>query len=103
MSVPPGSVGGTPSFTARGTLLCMAARDADAERCFRTAIAIARAQRAAALELRATVALAQLSQGQGKSRQAFRELTATYDGFTEGFETPDLRDARVLLETCKSQ
>jgi DNA-binding winged helix-turn-helix (wHTH) protein len=84
----------------RGTLLCMAARDTEAERCFRTAIAIARAQRAAALELRATVALAQLSQRQGKSRQAIRELTAAYHLFTEGYDTADLRDARALLETC---
>jgi predicted ATPase len=87
----------------RGTLFSMAARDTEAERCFRTAVAIARAQRAAALELRATVALAQLLQGQGKSRQAIRELTAKYHLFTEGFDTPDLRDARVLLEICKSQ
>jgi hypothetical protein len=85
----------------RGTLLCMAARDTEAERCFRTAIA--RAQRAAALELRATVGLAQLSQRQRQCRRAIRELTAKYRSFTEGFDTADLRDARVLLETCKSR
>jgi predicted ATPase len=81
----------------RGVLLRMAARETEAERCFRTAIAIARAQRSHALELRAMVSLAQSCQGREKFRPVIRELSATYQLFTEGLDTPDLRDARVLL------
>jgi predicted ATPase len=43
------------------------------------------------------MSLARLWQQQGKRDQA-RELLATiYGWFTEGFDTPDLRDARALL------
>jgi adenylate cyclase len=81
----------------------MGARDTEAERCFRSAIAIARAQRAATLKLRATVSLAQSRQGRETFRQAIRELSAKYRLFTEGFDTPDLRDAQVLLLTGESE
>jgi len=55
-------------------------------------------QEAKALELRAAVSLARLWQQQGK-RSAARELLAPiYGWFTEGFDTADLQDAKVLLE-----
>jgi predicted ATPase len=69
----------------------------DAESCFVEAIAIARRQQAKSCELRAAMSLSRLWHGQGKTRQAHALLSEVYGWFTEGFETPDLIDARALL------
>jgi len=48
--------------------------------------------------LRATTSLAQLLRDEGKRREA-RELLAPVLGwFTEGFDTPDLKEAKALLD-----
>jgi predicted ATPase len=71
---------------------------APAEEAYRTAIAIAQHQKAQSFELRAAVSLARLWRDQGKPRQA-RELLAPVDGwFTEGLDTPDLKEAQALLD-----
>jgi adenylate cyclase len=44
------------------------------------------------------VSLCRLWQQQGKLEEARQLLTEIYGWFTEGFDTPDLRDARALLE-----
>ncbi|MEZ4864261.1 MAG: AAA family ATPase [Caldilineaceae bacterium] len=62
------------------------------------AIAIARQQNAKSLELRATMSLARLWQKQGKPIEAHQMLSTIYDWFTEGFDTPDLQAAKVLLQ-----
>ena len=59
---------------------------------------MARRQQAKSWELRAAMSLSRLWQEQGK-RVAARELLAPiYGWFTEGFDTPDLQDAKALLE-----
>jgi predicted ATPase len=68
-----------------------------AEASFHTAISIARRQDARSWELRATLSLARLWQQQGKTNDARECLAAIYGWFTEGFDTPDLMDARKLL------
>jgi predicted ATPase len=73
-------------------------RSAEAEHCFRKAIETARGQQAKSLELRAAVSLARLWRDIGKRIQARRLLTEVHNWFTEGFETPDLKDAKSLLE-----
>ena len=70
----------------------------EAEACFLKAIEVAQTQQAKSWELRATMSLARLWRKQGKPRDARRRLTAVYDWFTEGFDTPDLQEAKVLLE-----
>lgn len=65
--------------------------------CYEEAITIAQAQQAKSLELRATMSLARLWQQQGQHEAALARLTEIYNWFTEGFNTADLRDARVLL------
>jgi predicted ATPase len=71
---------------------------AQAEACFQQALAIAHRQQAKSWELRAAMSLSRLWQRQGK-RAAARELLApVYGWFTEGFDTADLQDAKVLLE-----
>ncbi len=72
--------------------------EAEAEACFQKAIAIARRQSAKSWELRATVNLSRLWQQQGKKEEARQQLEAIYDWFTEGFDTPDLQEARALLQ-----
>jgi tetratricopeptide (TPR) repeat protein len=73
------------------------ARMAKVEACFRQALDIAHHQQAKALELRATMSLARLCQAQGKQEEACQMLTAIYSWFTEGFDTPDLQEAKALL------
>jgi predicted ATPase len=55
-------------------------------------------QQAKSLELRAMMSLARLHQQQGRQAEARPLLAATYRWFTEGFDTPDLQEARALLE-----
>jgi predicted ATPase len=69
----------------------------EAEECFGRAIEIARQQQAKSWELRATVSLARLWQQQGKKTEAYQLLSEVYGWFTEGFDTKDLQEAKVLL------
>ena len=80
-------------------LLCQAIPNAvQAEVCFQQALAIARRQQAKSWELRAAVCLSRLWQRQGR-RVAARQLMAeVYDWFTEGFDTVELQEARMLLD-----
>jgi DNA-binding winged helix-turn-helix (wHTH) protein/predicted ATPase len=71
---------------------------ANAERCFSQSIEIAQRQAARSLELRVVMSLARLYQKQGKQQQARGLLAQIYDRFTEGFDTVDLREAKVLLD-----
>ena len=70
---------------------------AKAEACFQQALAVARRQQAKSLELRATLSLSRLWQQQGKHAEAYQLLAETYGWFTEGFDTADLQEAKVLL------
>jgi hypothetical protein len=69
----------------------------EAEVCFHKAIEIAKHQQAKSLELRAVLSLARLWQRQGKRQQAQRMLAEVYGWFTEGFDTADLKDAKIML------
>jgi predicted ATPase len=71
---------------------------AEAEACFHQALAVARRQSAKALELRAVMSLSRLYQRQGRQAEARPLLAQTYGWFTEGFDTPDLQEAKVLLD-----
>ena len=68
---------------------------------FETALAIAKAQGARSIELRAATSLVRLSQNQGKHQEAHDLFDPVYDWFTEGFDTADLKDAEALLEELK--
>ena len=71
---------------------------AEAEACFRKALAIAREQGTRGFELRAAVSLARLWRDQGRHAEARDLLAPVYGWFTEGFEVSDLKDARALLD-----
>jgi class 3 adenylate cyclase/predicted ATPase len=84
----------------------------EAEECFLKAIEIARHQQAKSLELRAVTSLVRLQQHQAthhtsrntqhESRtrlaEAHKLLSDLYGWFTEGFDTKDLQEAKVLLD-----
>ena len=70
---------------------------AKAEDSFRTALAIDREQGTRGYELRAATSLARLWREQGRRADAHELLAPIYGWFTEGFDTPDLKEAKALL------
>ena len=74
----------------------------NAEAYFERALAVARAQQAKSWELRAAMSMARLWRHQGKRNEARDLLTPIYNWFTEGFDTPDLIEAKALLDLLAS-
>jgi class 3 adenylate cyclase/tetratricopeptide (TPR) repeat protein len=70
----------------------------EAESCFRKAIEIAKGQSAKWWELRATSSLGRLLCDTGRPDEARTMLAEIYNWFTEGFDLPDLKEARALLD-----
>jgi adenylate cyclase len=79
-------------------LLLNVSMEEEAEACFQRGIEVAKAQKAKSWELRVTMSLCRLLQKQGKQKQARTQLSEVYNWFTEGFDTPDLIEAKSLLE-----
>jgi predicted ATPase len=71
---------------------------AKAEAYFEHALAVAGQQQAKFWELRASMSFARLWRDQGKVSEARELLAPVYGWFTEGFDTRDLKEAKVLLE-----
>jgi predicted ATPase len=70
----------------------------EAEACFHQAINVARRQQAKSLELRAVISLSRLCQKQGNREEARQMLDESYNWFTEGFDSKDLKEAKELIE-----
>ena len=87
-------------YRLRGALLLQPSKAtrAEAETWFRRALDVARHQQAKSLELRAATSLARLWRDQGKLAEARDLLVPIHGWFTEGLETPDLKEARNLLD-----
>ena len=83
----------------RGEILLAQSRDncAEAEAEFRSAIALAAKQSCRPLELRAALDLARLLAESSRRVEARDLLASIYAAFTEGFERPDLRAAKMLI------
>jgi predicted ATPase len=71
---------------------------AKAEACFERALSVARAQQAKSWELRAAMSMARLWRDQEKRCEGRELLAPVYSWFTEGFETPDLKRAKAMLD-----
>ena len=76
--------------------------DATAREDYLHALDIAREQNAKLWELHAATGLARLMCDHGESDQARELLAPIFSWFTEGFETPDLVEAKALLDACVS-
>ena len=82
----------------KGKLLLRQGDAAAAEELYRKALCIAREQEAKLWELRAAASLARLHRDQGRRAEAHDLLAPIYGWFAEGFDTPDLKDAKALLD-----
>ena len=67
-------------------------------RCCQESLKVARAQQAKSWELRTTISLYRLRQQQNRSEEARGDLQEVFQWFQEGFDTPDLIDAKQLLD-----
>jgi class 3 adenylate cyclase/tetratricopeptide (TPR) repeat protein len=85
-------------WRVRGELFNATGDRAAAERNFDQALAVAKRQSAKLPELRASTSLARLWRNQGKRTEARELLAPVYGWFTEGFDMPDLKEAKALLE-----
>jgi predicted ATPase len=83
----------------RGDILLAQSRDnaAEAEAAFRQALAVAAQQSCRPIELRAATSLARLLRDSGRETEARELLAPVYGAFSEGFDRPDLQDAKALL------
>jgi predicted ATPase len=82
----------------KGLLLLRQGYSEAAEELYCKALAISREQEAKLWELRAVTSLARLRRDQGRRPDARDLLAPVYHWFTEGFDTPDLKEAKALLE-----
>jgi tetratricopeptide (TPR) repeat protein len=86
----------------KGWVLMEQGRRTEAETQLRASIECARRQQARSWELRSSTTLAQLFVECGQRDAARQLLAPVYGWFTEGFGTPDLKEARALLDTLRS-
>jgi predicted ATPase len=68
----------------------------DVQQLLEESLAVAQSQKARSFELRAAADLARLHRDQGRLAEARDLLAPVYGWFTEGFDTPDLKDAKTL-------
>jgi tetratricopeptide (TPR) repeat protein len=69
-----------------------------AEADFRDSISLAKSMGAKAWELRTAMSFARLLASQGRAHEAHAMLAEIYNWFTDGFDTPDLIEAKALLD-----
>jgi predicted ATPase len=82
----------------KGHLLLRQGHSEAAEELYRKALSIAWEQEAKMWELRAAASLARLRRDQGRRAEACDLLAPVYGWFTEGFDTPDLKETKALLD-----
>jgi class 3 adenylate cyclase/predicted ATPase len=82
----------------KGQMLLRQGHTEAAEELYHKALSIAREQEAKLWELRAAMSFARLRRDQGRHTEARDLLAPVYGWFTEGFGTPDLKEAKALLD-----
>jgi predicted ATPase len=85
-------------YRHKGQLLLRQGQSEAAEELYCRALSIAREQEAKLWELRAAMSLARLRHDQDRPTEARDLLAPVYGWFTEGFDTPDLKEAKALLD-----
>jgi adenylate cyclase len=86
------------SWRLKGELLRVEDNNEQAEQCFRRALTVAAEQSALSLELRAASSLGRLHRDTGLAPDATKRLEITLERFTEGFDTADLLEAKLILK-----
>jgi class 3 adenylate cyclase/tetratricopeptide (TPR) repeat protein len=85
-------------YRLRGAVLLSLGRKGEAEAELRRALTIAQRQQARWWELRAATSLVKHLRDEGRSAEACAVLKPVFEWFVEGFDTPDLKDAKALLD-----
>jgi len=85
-------------YRHKGRLLLRQGHAEAAEELYREALSIAVEQEAKLWELRAVTSLARLRRDQHRRSEVRDLLAPVYAWFTEGFDTPDLKKAKALLD-----
>jgi predicted ATPase len=85
-------------YRRKGRLLLQQGHSEGAEELYRRAVSIAQEQEAKLWELRAAASLARLRRDQRRYTEGRDLLDPVYTWFTEGFDTPDLKEAKALLD-----
>lgn len=87
-------------YRLKGEMLTFGGKQdqAEAERCLINAIELSRKQGAKWFELRATRSLSQYQFDLHRENEAREIMTPIFEWFTEGFDTPDLLEAKALLD-----
>ena len=89
-------------YRLKGELLWMRGEpDNEIEKCFQQALELSRRRLAKSWELRAATSLARLRKKQGRQKEAYEVLSGVFGWFSEGFEFPDLKEAKALLEELR--
>ena len=89
-------------YRHKGQLLLRHGQTEAAEELYREALYIAREQEAKMWVLLAAASLARLRRDQGRRAEAHDLLAPVYGWFTEGFDTPDLKKAKALLDELEN-
>jgi predicted ATPase len=85
-------------YRYKGQLLLRQGHTEAAEELYRRALSLAAEQAAKLWELRAATSLARLHRDRGRRAEARDLLSPVYGWFTEGFDAPDLKEAKALLD-----
>jgi len=85
-------------YRHKGQVLLRQGHTGAAEELYCKALDIAREQEAKLWELRAAMSLARVRRDQERCAEARDVLAPVYGWFTEGFDTPNLKEAKALLD-----
>jgi predicted ATPase len=85
-------------YRLKGELLQMRGDVPAAEEAFDEAVRVARKQGARSLELRAATSMCRVRTMMGRREEGRQMLEPIYRWFGEGIDTPDLREAKMLLD-----
>jgi predicted ATPase len=88
---------------SKGELLSGFSDTPQAESCLQRSLVTARRQHAKLWELRAACSLGRLWRDQGKHNDAIDLLGPIYGWFAEGFDTPDLKEAKALFDALSEE
>ena len=88
-------------YRLKGQMLLRQGCSQAAEELYCKSLDIAKEQKAKIWELRAAVSLAKVRRDQGRPAEARNLLVPIYGWFTEGFDTPDLKAAKALLDVLR--